>query len=312
MKILFSGASSFTGYWFVKDLVDAGNDVYTTFTCHHINAYDGIRKERVRNTVNISHPIYNCSFGKQKFIKTLKENYFDIYCHHAAQVKDYKSLDYDIIGAVRNNTHNLKQVIEILFANECKAIILTGSIFEQDEGFGNERTAFSPYGVSKGLTYDIFNYYSNISGIKLGKFVIPNPFGPFEEPRFTTYLIKSWFDSKIPQINTPDYVRDNIHISLLSKAYVKFLVKVLKSSSTLTRFNPSGYVESQGNFAKRCATEMGKRLSMPCKVKNNRQNDFLEPLERYNSDKLLPSEYQWNEAQAWDDLCDYYRKYLLP
>src|ERR1041385_2405640 len=46
MKILFTGASSFTGYWFVKALADAGHDV----TCPLRSApekYEGVRKDRV-------------------------------------------------------------------------------------------------------------------------------------------------------------------------------------------------------------------------------------------------------------------------
>ena len=82
--------------------------------------------------------------------------------------------------------------------------------------------AFSPYGLSKGMTWQVFRYHAKVRDIRLGKFVIPNPFGPYEEQRFTHYLIKNWMAGGTPPVNMPDYVRDNIHVSLLAKAYLHF------------------------------------------------------------------------------------------
>jgi hypothetical protein len=47
--------------------------------------------------------------------------------------------------------------------------------------------------------------------------VIANPFGPLEEPRFCAYLVKTWAAGQVPEVRTPLYVRDNIHVSLLAK-----------------------------------------------------------------------------------------------
>ncbi len=46
MKILITGGSSFTGYWFIKELSSAGHKVYATFT-KKLDDYTGIRKLRV-------------------------------------------------------------------------------------------------------------------------------------------------------------------------------------------------------------------------------------------------------------------------
>ena len=56
----------------------------------------------------------------------------------------------------------------------------------------------------------------------LGKFVIPNPLGPFEEPRFCAYLIRQWQAGEAAEVRTPAYVRDNIHVDLLAAAYAAF------------------------------------------------------------------------------------------
>ena len=76
--------------------------------------------------------------------------------------------------------------------------------------------AFSPYGLSKGLTAAIVSHRCREFGLRYGKFVIPNPFGPLEEPRFCAYLVRTWRNGEVARINTPAYVRDNIHVSLLA------------------------------------------------------------------------------------------------
>ena len=53
------------------------------------------------------------------------------------------------------------------------------------------------------LTAEMFKYFTGETGIRLGKFVIPNPFGPYEEPRFTAYLAKSWYEGKTPTVSAP-------------------------------------------------------------------------------------------------------------
>ena len=109
----------------------------------------------------------------------------------------------------------------------------------------------------QGLDRRCFSLYAQDANMSLGKFVIPNPFGPFEELRFTAYLIRCCVTAKAATVNTPDYVRDNIHVSLLAKAYAAF-VAGLPSQAGFSAHHPSGYVETQGGFARRFAAEMEK------------------------------------------------------
>ena len=121
------------------------------------------------------------------------------------------------------------------------------------EGAGSQGLPdFSPYGLSKALTYQVCRYDCTRAGIGLGKFVIPNPFGPYEEPRFTAYLIKNWLAGATPNCSSPSYVRDNIHVSLLAKVYVQFAKQL--PAHGFVRINPSGYAESQGAFTLRSGT----------------------------------------------------------
>ena len=308
MKVLFTGASSFTGYWFVKVLTDDGYDLTCTFTKQSENDYTGIRKQRVTELMKRVTPVWGCSFGDQRFLDLIKQG-FTVLCHHAADVTNYKSQDFNIASAFQNNTRNMPQVLDSLASSGCNTIVLTGSVFENDEGTGSlPLTAFSPYGLSKSFTSQAFIYFTEAYKISLGKFVIPNPFGPFEDPRFTSYLVKSWFQKTIPAVKTPAYVRDNIHVDLLALAYKDFLENCLRDHPGIIKFNPSGYVESQGAFALRVASEFGTRLHMKCEVKLEKQVIFPEPAIRINT-QPVSLQYDWDEENAWNEFADFYNNH---
>ncbi len=304
MNLLFTGASSFTGMWFVKELAESGFNVTATFT-RSKDDYQGLRKERVEIALKYCKPLFNCPFGSDSFIKNIDN--FDIFCHHAADVTDYKSLDFDFTKALSNNCKNVDRVLKTLQDKGLKKVILTGSVFEQNEGEGTSPLiAFSPYGLSKGLTADVFKYFTALYKIKLGKFVIPNPFGPYEEARFTSYLVKSWFKESRPKVSSPLYIRDNIHVTLLAKSYMDF-VKNLNENPGFEKFNPSGLRASQGEFTKYFADNLQKRLNVACDYELCEQTDFLEPLERFNLNQLDHDRLGWNEEKSWDELAEYYQ-----
>ncbi len=308
MKVLFTGASSFTGFWFVRELAAAGHEVVAIFRKRQ-GEYADIRGERVRRVLESCTPVFGCEFGSESFLDLIdSESSWDVLCHHAADVTNYKSMDFDISTALARNTLNLRQVLQKLQAKGCNCLIATGSVFELNEGAGEKPLrAFSPYGLSKSLSWQVIEFYGKQAGFGLGKFVIPNPFGPFEEPRFTHYLMKNWFQGRVPSVNTPAYVRDNIHVSLLSKAYRFFVEKVVREGGT-QKLNPSGYVETQGAFAKRFAAEMAKRLPLACDLELKRQTEFPEPRVRINTDILDVDELGWSEDAAWDKIANYYKE----
>jgi hypothetical protein len=143
----------------------------------------------------------------------------------------------------------------------------------------------------------------------LTKFVIPNPFGPLEEPRFIHYLMKNWFGHETPCVKTPAYVRDNIHVSLLAKVYAHAATSLNAAGCgfAMTRICPSGYVETQGAFAQRFAREMAPRLGIACPVELAQQTEFSEPRVRINTDVPDIAALGWNESAAWDQIAAYYR-----
>jgi len=310
VRILFTGASSFTGTWFASELARAGHEVCAVFQRKAAD-YAGVRDERVGRLASECTRVFECSFGDSKFLELIAgEGRWDALCHHAADVTDYKSLDFDVVRALQNNTKNLPGVLEALHGKGCRRVVLTGSVFEGGEGAGSgDLCAFSPYGLSKELTARVFHYRVLGAGMHLGKFVIPNPFGPLEEPRFTAYLMRTWFKGDCAAVNTPAYVRDNIHVSLLARAYARFASE-LPEEAGFSRLNPRGYVSTQGEFARRFARAMEERLDIKCALDLKEQTQFDEPRERFNTDEVDPAALDWDESAAWDELAEYYSRVL--
>ena len=307
MRVLFTGGSSFTGCWFARELAAEGHEIVATFRQPRAEAYpDDLRRERVALVAEVCRPVYGVSFGDERFLALASEGW-DLLAHHAAEVRNYRSPDFDVVEAARNNSRNLALVLQALRAGGCRRVLLTGSVFENGEGAGSQGVPdFSPYGLSKALTSQVFRYYCGRAQFALGKFVIPNPFGPYEEPRYTAYLMKSWLEGATPACSSPSYVRDNIHVSLLAKAYARFARELPEGG--FTRLNPSGYAESQGAFTLRLAAEMRPRLKLPCPVELKVQTDFPEPLVRINTDVPDARALGWNEAAAWDEMARHYQE----
>jgi nucleoside-diphosphate-sugar epimerase len=304
VRILFTGASSFTGAWFVRELVASGHEVTAVFTRGADGYPDPVRRERVELVSRSCRPVHGLHFGDERFLELAREGW-DLLAHHAADVTDYKSPAFDVVGALGRNTRNLAGVLEALRAGGCRRVLLTGSVFEGGEGAGSQGLPdFSPYGLSKALTAQAFRFWCARTELGLGKLVIPNPFGPLEEPRFTAYLMRSWLSGQTPGCSSPAYVRDNIHVSLLAKVYARFAAELPEAG--FVRLNPSGYVESQGAFARRVAAEMSTRLGRDCPVELATQTEFPEPRVRINTDVPDLARLGWSEAQAWDEMARWY------
>ena len=306
MKILLTGGSSFTGLWLARALVAAGHEVVATLRGTE-QAYADLRGRRVAALGDVAERVWDCPFGEARFLDLAGSGNWDLLCHHAARVGDYRSPDFDVSGALAENTRGLSQVLRTMASRGLRGLVLTGSVFEEDEGAGSAPLrAFSPYGVSKGLTAQVFRYWCGVLGVPLGKFVIPNPFGPFEEARFCAYLIRCWKAGEAAAVQTPAYVRDNIHVDLLAAAYARFAGSISGAGATFSRANPSGYVESQGSFARRVAAAVAERTGLDCSLKLATQAEFLEPAVRINTDPAAASGLVWHEAKAWDAFVDFY------
>lgn len=305
MRICLTGVTSFTGFWFAKKITAAGHEIIAPLRsrCADYSDLKRARLDQLRDSIE-THD--DAPFGSDKFLDLIGGEKFDVICHHAAETDDYKSDRFQLHRAVESNTFKMPEVLETFQNQDGKGLMVTGSVFENDVGTGSrDSDAFSPYGLSKSISWQIARYHARRIGLPIGRFVIPNPFGPYEEKRFCDYLIRTWKAGKVASVNTPNYVRDNIHVSLMALAYVDE-VEALVTAGTDRYLEPSGYVEEQGVFAERFARAMRPRLGLAAELDLAHQTSFPEPRRRINRDCVIVDESRWNEQAAWDELADYY------
>lgn len=304
MKILLTGASSFTGMWFARRLAEAGHELVLPLP--RAQYHEPPRADRVRQLARIATPIWNTRFGDDAFLALVRDRHFDILAHHAAVVGDHRAADFDVLAAVAANTHRIDAVLEAMRTRGLRGVIATASVFEPDTGAGEAPLrAVSAYGLSKGLSGQIIRHHCLARGIALTRFVLPNPFGAFEEPRFCTHLVRCWQRGEAAQVRTPLYVRDNLPVSLAANRYAA-AIAALAAGTAPDQIAPSGYVESQASFAERLARELGPRLGVPTPLHMCTQTDFAEPLMRVNTEPMLAHADPAALTRFWDEHAAFY------
>ena len=68
MKILFTGGSSFTGSWFIRELAAAGHGITAVFRKRAQEYPDDVRRQRVMLASEVCRPVHGCSFGDESFL----------------------------------------------------------------------------------------------------------------------------------------------------------------------------------------------------------------------------------------------------
>ena len=187
--------------------------------------------------------------------------------------------------------------------------MLSGSVFEGGEGAGSQGLPdFSPYGLSKALTAQVFRYYCDPRGLGPGQVRHPQPVRSLRgAPVHRLPDEELAGRGEPPRAPAPPTSATTSTSPCLAKAYARF-ARDLPNAPGFTRINPSGYAESQGAFTLRLAQEMRPRLDLPCAVELKKQTDFSEPRVRINTDILDADALGWNESAAWDDMAAYYQK----
>jgi UDP-glucose 4-epimerase len=309
LKIFFTGASSFSGFWFAKTLAEAGHEVTATFTRESVEAYPdvGFAKARVEMLQGLIQPVWQASMGNEAFLQAFEHGEWDAICLHGSYVSDHKAADFPVLKAVESNTTGIQRITNYLATHGAPPVIWTGTYFEAGEGQGTEPLRnFSPYALSKQLSWEFVRFYCEQVGLPIGKFVMPNPFGPWEGKGFTSYLAKSWLAGEVPIVQTPDYVRDNIPVGLLAKAYLDYI-----ESKTYAEYQkPSGYRESVAQFTSRFAEYMSCNSSYSTDYVSSEQRSFEKPLVRYNKSSALKIFSQYDEQSFWVNYIEWIENHL--
>ena len=299
MRVLITGISSFTGLWFARALKAAGCEVVAPLRAA---AYDEpLRRARMAEAAKVAEIVPAAPFGSAAFLELLTRG-FDVLCHHAAEAANHKSPDFDVEAAVAGNTFNAAATLQGAKAAGVQRLVLTGSAFEQGEGKGTEPLiAFSPYGWSKTLTARAFQAECDRAGLPMVKFIVPNPFGPYEAPTFQRAVMTRWSKGEAVHVSHPLYGRDNTPVDLLGRVYAR------AAGGTLgAHVSPSVYAGTVGGFFQRMARETRARTGWPCELTLAEMQQSSEPLERYNLQPVVPLEYGWSESAFWDAYAAYY------
>lgn len=308
MRVLMTGASSFTGSWMARRLVEAGAVVTAARRgCH---AEDGQRiRERSAMLARRVRQVDEAPFGSERFLDLIRdEGPFDLLCLHGATVGDHRAADFDVVRALRTDTHRIARVLERFAGRGGRAVLFTGSVFEADEGRGEApQGAIGGYGLAKTLTWQVVRHAAEQCDLRLGKFVIPHPFGPMEKPGLTSMLAEAWLTGQVPTLNAPHLVRDHIHVDLLARAYARFAREIhgWTGRQLVHHAGPSGHVETVANFTTRFAQALGPLLGVPTRW-SSAPTESDQPRIRCNAEPAAGLHPEFDEARAFEELAIWY------
>src|SRR5262249_52896453 len=108
MRVLLTGASSFTGCWFACELAAAGHEVTVT---HRASSYDGVRRQRVARVAETCRAVHRVAFRDDEFVNLVAGGGFDILCVHGARVAGYRDPAFDVAAALAENTHRAAEIV---------------------------------------------------------------------------------------------------------------------------------------------------------------------------------------------------------
>ncbi|MDG2528803.1 NAD-dependent epimerase/dehydratase family protein [Caulobacter endophyticus] len=302
LSVLLTGASSFTGLWFAEALARRGVRVVAPLRGAE-SGYEGVRGRRVARLKQCAEVVFDCPFATDAFMALVENDRFDVVAHHASDVEGYNRWDFDALRAVGRNAGGADRVLAKAAERGARAIVATGTVFEAAQGGAPAGSlSANPYGLSKYLSGEALRHFAAWSGLAFGKFVVANPFGPYEERRFGWYLFQTWFGGETPVVRTPDYVRDNVPVPLLAEAYADYVVSMAAGNGAAD-CRPSGIVGSQGSFARLLAGEASSRLGKTFTVDIGRQEAFSEPYLRVNDQLCVTPD---SLSVFWDSYVEYY------
>ena len=297
-NILFTGVTSFSGFYFVKKMSENKNFRVFCILTKNRTSYDFLRKKRIdliSKKKNV-HLIFNIKFGDRNFIKLLKKVFFNIICFHHSYTKNFSSdKKFNFLKSLKENLNNVEQVFNHI--SKKSTIIISNSYFQKS--LKKKYNSFSKYGTSKDITYETYKQFCNLNRIKYKSIFINNPWGVLEGKKLNYYLIKSWFEQRKTIIKYPLYIRDNINIEQLSKKYNKIVL----SKSLTKEYYPTGYCSSNKVFVEALRGEFEKFFKIKTKVKYLKNSKYNEPLIRTNSKKIT------KKVKFKEKLDDYFKYY---
>ena len=159
--------------------------------------------------------------------------------------------------------------------------------------------------MSKRLTFELLRYWGDVVGAPVSKFVIANPFGPFEEARFVAHAVETWAKGEAVEVGTPNYLRDNIHVDLLALAYAQFVGEAGAGTRGAAARPLRLHGDARRLRAAPCARTRAPARRRGAGRRSPSSGSFAEPQARINTDLIDAAALGWREDKAWDALAGF-------
>lgn len=301
MRALLTGVSSFTGAWFARALAEAG---FAVLGLHRrpLDTYPLEARRRLALVARCTRLLHAPGLADPAVIERLAAERTELLCLHGAEVGDHRAAGFDIGGALHRACAGLSELLDRFARSGGRAVLVTGSIFEADEGRGTTPLrAFNRYGLAKTLVWQTVRFEVERRGLVLGKFVIAHPVGPLDKPSgLVPDLLAAWRRGEAASLRRPHLVRDFLPVDGLALAYAGCARRLLEDERPI-HLVPSFWPERVADFARRLAAALGPRLGLSCAI---RAADPPEPCEEpmarvglHHLDFLAPG---WDAERFWD------------
>jgi len=307
-SVVLTGVSSFTGFWFAKVLSEAGHSICCPLPRPR-ESYEGLKKKRLDSLPIEVDVIYEAPFGSDRFVALLDKT-FDALCLHGAYVEGYHSDQFDFSYALNQNLNQIDKVLKVAKSSGCKLVIWTSSIFEDAvHTEGKVAVAHKPiwlkYALSKKISFICIRELCANYGLGFSRFVISNPFGPYEDAKFCYHLVQNILAGKKFDVQSPFYVRDMIHVGHLSESYVMLVQNSIDGDIT-DELRPSEYPMRMIDFAALLCKKINFYYGIDYELGYCEQKVYDEPLVLVNNDNIRSELYSYNEPSQWNSYFKYY------
>jgi hypothetical protein len=295
VNIIFTGVTSFTGFWFAN-IISQNHNVICPIQKKRKD-YTGIKLERLNNLSDKITLVEDAEFGNSKFNYEVSGN-VDILCFHHGHVDQYyDNQKFDFAKAIDESSKFFFNFTKVLKKSSIKKIIYTRSIAEPEFRQVQNQWAINYGHYKQDLLNKIKDSFSPL--VPIYEYVIPNPIGAFNNQR----LIESFYVAVQRNISfylsDPNSVRDNIPIDLLSRDYHLFL----SQDSNFKRI-PSWNPMSNIDLLKMVCQKFGlNALNFMDNIEVNQYPEF--PLNLIGKDKI--DDYSWDQYLFWSN----FEKYIL-
>ena len=292
MKICMTGTTSFSGYWFARQLILEGHEL-TIIRSRSMNLAGS--KNLWLSRLDEESLTYREISSAQEIVTKLN---CDVLLLHGSFMEDRRSPNFNVQIAVQK-TLQVSNWIKNCFRVD--NVIHTGTFSEENEGIGDEPlNNFNPYSASKSLIYK--EHQKIFSGIPLLKFTMPNPFGRFQQNNLFSFLEGAWAKKEVPLISHPEYIRDYVPVELLAISYAKLIESFIAGRYSLNCFAPSYFVMSNRDISKLYASEISLRIGRNLEILFGEQAVYSESRVRVNRDPLHQIIDNWSLEKFWDSM----------